>query len=166
MTETEQFELLYRQTRRDVLAFLLRRVRNAEDAADLLADVYVVAWRRRAERPEGDHGRRWLFVVARNLVSAHARGEIRRRAAADGLRELLLKSEYAAIPDRPGPDLRSRLVELDDTDRELLIMTTFEGASTAEAARSLGLTPSAARVRLHRLRLQLKSFLADQILLG
>ena len=50
-----EFEALFRETRGPLLAYLTRRA-PSEDAADLLADVYLVAWRRRgAESGSGGH---------------------------------------------------------------------------------------------------------------
>lgn len=49
----------------DVLSYLLRRMPERADAADVLADTFLVAWRRIGEVPEGDAARPWLFGVAR-----------------------------------------------------------------------------------------------------
>jgi DNA-directed RNA polymerase specialized sigma24 family protein len=62
------FERLFRDTRIDLLAYVLRRSRTAEDAADVLADTYLVAWRRLDAIPGGDQARPWLVGVARNLL--------------------------------------------------------------------------------------------------
>ena len=65
------FEQLFSDTRGDVLAYLIRRVAPA-DAADLLAEVYLVAWRRQADLPAGRE-RLWLFGAARRLLAQHRR---------------------------------------------------------------------------------------------
>ncbi|NAZ80967.1 hypothetical protein GTR02_03950 [Kineococcus sp. R8] len=67
----ERFEQLFRDTRVDVLAYLTRRTAPA-DAADLLAEVYLIAWRRRSDLPEGRE-RLWLFGAARRLLAQHRR---------------------------------------------------------------------------------------------
>ncbi|HEY6398200.1 MAG TPA: sigma factor [Solirubrobacteraceae bacterium] len=41
----ERFETVY-EHHRAVLGYLLRRTESAEDAADLIADVFLTAWRR------------------------------------------------------------------------------------------------------------------------
>ena len=47
---------------------------------------------------------------------------------------------------------RAALAVLTDSDRELLLLVGWEGLSQAEAATALGISPGAARVRLHRAR--------------
>ena len=41
-----RFEELYRSTAKDLLAFLTRRASDPEEATDILAEVYLIAWRR------------------------------------------------------------------------------------------------------------------------
>src|SRR6185369_10842354 len=81
----DRFEALYAATREPILAYLLRRVDWPEDAADLLADVYLVAWRRIDEVPRGDGARMWLYGVARRQLANHRRGDRRRTALASAL---------------------------------------------------------------------------------
>jgi RNA polymerase sigma-70 factor, ECF subfamily len=160
--EVDGFEVLYRETRAAVLAYLLRRVATREDAADLLAEVYTVAWRRRADRPRGSEARPWLFGVARRVLAEHARGEVRRRAAADGLRALLAHpSAGDGTPDDIDEQhrhawLRGALASLGPIDRELIALTVWEGLTPAQAAEALGISSGSARVRLHRARNHLR----------
>ena len=66
--DAETFSEVYRRTHVDVLAFLLRRCPSPEDAADCLAETYLVAWKRREQMPTGTDARPWLFGVARNVM--------------------------------------------------------------------------------------------------
>ena len=52
-TSRENFEQLFRDTRTDLLAYVLRRSRNAEDAADVLAETYLIAWQKLEKVPKG-----------------------------------------------------------------------------------------------------------------
>jgi len=160
--EAQEFEALYRRTRLDVLNYLLRRTTDREDAADLLAEVYVVAWRRRDTRPIGDQARPWLFGVARYVLAEHARGQVRRREAADGLRALLAECPDLVTPNDPAHErreaaLRSALATLPELDQELVTLTTWDGLSTADAAAVVGISAGGARVRLHRARSRLRA---------
>ncbi|MGQ7351469.1 RNA polymerase sigma factor [Quadrisphaera oryzae] len=74
----------------DVLAYLQRRVRPTEDAADLLSEVFVIAWRRVDHLPAADEPlRMWLFVTARNVLANHVRGARRADDLAAALRTQL-----------------------------------------------------------------------------
>jgi DNA-directed RNA polymerase specialized sigma24 family protein len=66
-TDKERFEALYRGTYSDLLAYLVRRTESSEDAADALAEAYLVAWEKLDAIPAGDGARLWMFGVARNL---------------------------------------------------------------------------------------------------
>jgi RNA polymerase sigma-70 factor (ECF subfamily) len=151
--EKARFESLFRDTRAPLLAYLTRRA-PAEDAADLLAEVYLVAWRRRADLPPGEERRLWLFGVARRLVAEHHRSAWQRADAAGG-------ASHSPTPDRSvGDDARGNAVRqalrlLSDLDRELVTLTTWEGLSPSESARVVGITAGTARVRLHRARARL-----------
>ena len=69
----DTFEVLYRSTCDDLLRYLVRRCRDAEEAADLLAETYLTAWGKLNAVPDGEAARLWLFGVARNLLLRSAR---------------------------------------------------------------------------------------------
>ena len=75
-----------------VLGYALRRTDRAEDAADVTAETFLVAWRRLAHVPTGTETRPWLYGVARRVLANHRRGDHRRtrarRPAAQGARDL------------------------------------------------------------------------------
>lgn len=150
----DEFEPLYRMHAPEILGYLRRRGAG-EDAQDLLADTFLTAWRRRDDLPDASLRRAWLFGTARRLLLAHGR---QHRAVLladpDGPRTLVPPADEADF----GADLvREALAGLPDIDRELLTMTVWERLPVVEAGAALGLQPSAARVRLHRIRRRLAS---------
>ena len=161
--DTERFEALYRDTYVSLLAYLLRRVSEPADAADVLAEVYLVAWRRLDAIPSGVDGRLWLFGVARRQLANHKRTLSRR----DGLTERLaaeLPVIVAAVTIDP-PDARltertrAALSSLSPLDREILMLIAWEELTLPQAAVALGCSLTAARVRLHRARRRFKTAL-------
>ncbi len=44
---------------------MLRRTDNPDDAADVIGEVFLTAWRRLEDMPAGEHARLWLYGVAR-----------------------------------------------------------------------------------------------------
>ena len=60
-----------------LLDYFLRRV-SQDHAYDLVAEVFLIAWRRRAIAPDEPELRPWLFRVARNVLRNHHRGAARR----------------------------------------------------------------------------------------
>jgi RNA polymerase sigma factor (sigma-70 family) len=153
----DQFRTLYEQTRPRIVAYALRRTSSNEDAADIVAETFEIAWRRLDEVPSGQAGLLWLYVTARYVLANHGR-RIRRRdditaRLADKLRGIPLRVE--AI-DEESIVMRSCLSALPADDREVLMLAGWEGMSATEVGRVLGCSSAAARIRLHRARARLK----------
>ena len=80
----DRFRRLYTANFAALLAYALRRVEQHEDAADVVAETFLVAWRRGPELPAGDEVRLWLYGAARRVLAnhQHANGAFRLVAAA------------------------------------------------------------------------------------
>ena len=150
--EHSEFEALFLHTRAPLLAYLSRRARS-DVAADLLAEVYLVAWRRRADLPPGEERRLWLYGVARRLLAEHYRLADKRADAEEEANGHMPDLENQ--DDRRGAAVRRALESLNDIDRELVTLTTWERLSITDASRVVGITAGTARVRLHRARARL-----------
>ena len=83
--QRERFELLYRELYAPISGYVMRRSDSAEDAAEAIAETFVVLWRRLDACPQGDDARPWLFGVARRVLANQRRGERRRTALAERL---------------------------------------------------------------------------------
>lgn len=106
------FERLVHETRDDLLAYALRRSASPEDAADVLSETYLIAWRKLEKIPPGEQARLWLFGVARNVI----RQGVDRRRSRDALVERIAREVRAATHvDRrssttaPAPLCRQRM---------------------------------------------------------
>lgn len=156
-------ERLYREHGRRVLGYALRRVGTREDALDVVAETFLITWRRRDQVPDDpDHQLPWLLSTARNCARNAARGSGRAdRARAAVVREL----QVLDVPDPADvhqvraahADLAAALATLSDDDRELVMLVSWDGLGPSAAGAALGLTPGAARVRLHRARARLRA---------
>jgi len=151
-------------------AYLRNRTRDGEIAADLLAETFAAAWaarRRFRDERDGSAGP-WLFAIARNQASLHARrGSLDRSArerigmpvrdygaAAYDEAEERLDSELLA------PLLDEALADLSARDRRALELRVVDERSYDDIGVQLAITPAAARTRvyraLHALRASLK----------
>jgi RNA polymerase sigma factor (sigma-70 family) len=164
----ETFSELYRRTQVDVLAFLLRRCSSAEDAADCLAETYLLAWKKRDQMPSGAETRPWLFGVARNVIRRGNELRDRTTAAASALAaEVERSGTVCPAPDIAEPDpVMAAIDQLSELDREIITMLIWDDLAPREVAAVLGLTPNVVRVRAHRARAKLKATLAGQDLGG
>ena len=145
-----------------ILGFALRRVDRPEDAGDVTADTFLVAWRRLAHAPQGPDLRPWLYGVARRVLANHRRGERRRSALGDRLRREL----SAHVPDTSDDvvqraDVTAAMGRLSARDQEVLELHLWEGLEPREIAEVLGLTTVVVRPRLSRARARLRDLLGN-----
>ena len=158
-----RFGQLYRDQGQAILGYALRRVEDPEDAADVVAETFLVAWRRLDEVPNDARARLWLFGVARRVIANRHRAERRRTR----LSERLAESLRTKLTTRPAPadeaaEVLRAMGGLGEDDRELLLLVSWEELSPGEAAKVLGISSLAARSRLHRARRRLRTLLEQQ----
>jgi RNA polymerase sigma-70 factor, ECF subfamily len=129
------------------------RRRGSRDADAIAAEVMTIAWRRLADVPLDDP-RPWLFATARNLVLADTR-----RSSRVVTSDALEQRDDTGAPEslELDPELGTALRSLSPLDREALLLVAWEDLTPAQAARSLGVNPTAFRVRLLRARRRLKA---------
>lgn len=155
-----QFEHLYAEHGRAVLAYAVRRTADPQDAADVVAETFLVAWRRLDGVPAGGAARLWLYGVARHVLSNQRRSERRRQRLAEHLRH-----ELPGALDQVPPSashigaVRAALARLGSEDQEILRLCGWEELTPGEIATVLGISQVAARSRLHRARHRLRNAL-------
>jgi RNA polymerase sigma-70 factor (ECF subfamily) len=141
-----------------VLAYALRRT-SRDDAADVVAETFLVAWRRLDDVDERT-ALPWLYAVARNVLLSQRRASSRQRAIAEQV--------AAGLPE-PGempsgqPRVLEALAALSEGEREVLMLAAWEELSSSEAARVLGCSATAYRIRLHRARGHLRERLDSRV---
>jgi RNA polymerase sigma-70 factor (ECF subfamily) len=160
-TTEARFERLFRDHYEAVLRYARRRV-EFDAVDDVVEETFLVAWRRLDEVPP--LALPWLYGVARNVISTQARGAVRRRALGERLASTVAAAPVALPePGRFGGVIAAVLQQLSPADREALILVAWEELAPREAARALGESAVAFRVRLHRARRRLRALLEDGI---
>ncbi|MBS1863993.1 MAG: sigma-70 family RNA polymerase sigma factor [Actinobacteria bacterium] len=151
-----RFESCFREHYPRLLAFTMRRVSGREAAEEVVADIYAVAWRRRDHIP--DRPLPWLYAIAANVIADQYRSTRRRH-------DLGLRLAHEARVEETGSDPAESLAlrdafavafaRLTEPEREVLRLVAWDGLDVREAARVLGCSQGAFRVRLHRARRKL-----------
>jgi RNA polymerase sigma-70 factor (ECF subfamily) len=137
----DRFRSAHQATYADLLRFVTRRT-SASDAEDVVAEAFLVAWRRVEDLPMalGDQ-RAWLFGIARNCLLNDGRSHRRHDALAVRI------AEHPPVSDQ----------ELDeDFLARRLDIAAWDGLTGPEAAAVLGISPVAFRLRLSRARKALR----------
>jgi RNA polymerase sigma factor (sigma-70 family) len=159
----ERFEAVYRELYAPICGYALRRVRDPEDAAEVIAETFATLWRRFDRCPQGDELRPWLFGVARRIAANQRRGDRRRSALGERLAANVGEQTF----DTGGPAedtgrVARAFASLSDSDRELLSLVAWEGLTREELAVALGTSRAVVRLRLHRARKRLQAALRSR----
>lgn len=148
-----------------LLAYAVRRVPQPQDAADVVADAFLVAWRRIDELPPGDEARLWLYGVARKVVFNLRRSRQRRDRLGLRLRHELSNATTAdpagEVTERIA--MRAALSRLGELDREVLTLTVWEELEPREIAQVLGVSAQTVRTRLSRARGRLREQIGNDL---
>lgn len=153
-----RFERVYRDHAAAVLAFALRRS-SPDEAADVTAETFVVAWLRLDEVTDGQE-LPWLYAIARRALSTQRRSSTRQDAIAARV-AFERGDQTVGGPDQTASPVIRALAELRQDEREVLMLTAWEELSSKEAAAVIGCSPIAYRIRLHRARLRLRRALGE-----
>jgi RNA polymerase sigma-70 factor, ECF subfamily len=158
-TKPEFLELHDRIGRR-LLAYLTRRMHDADAAAELWAECWAIAFENWSRcRFEGEGGAEgWVFGIARNQLAAYYRsGSIERRALTR-LRwtvpvvDQALEEELNRLIDREGvcAILADALDQLPAKRRLAVRLRIIDGLEYREVAKQLDCTEQAARAQVSR----------------
>lgn len=158
----DRFSALYADHFDPVLGYALRRVEQSADAADVVAETFLVAWRRLGDVPPEPETRLWLYGVARKVLGNHRRGALRRSALGERLRSDLA-TNVPDFADGVGAeaDVHRAMAQLSQPDREVLQLAAWEGLEPREIAHVLDISDLACRSRLSRARSRLRKVLGN-----
>jgi len=136
----------------ELLTFFRRRTSDPEDAADLLAECFLVAWRRRRQVPgDSREALMWMYGVASNVLRTQRRATRRQGALLERLRATYSESHAPAEL----PEVTDAIARLPGDQAELVRLVHWDGFSVVEAATILELSESTARGRYQRARIRL-----------
>jgi RNA polymerase sigma-70 factor (ECF subfamily) len=150
VTDTERFTAMYDTCRPRVWAYVVSRA-GRQVADEVVSETFAIAWRRLDDMPEA--ALPWLLGVARNVLRDNIRAQVRRESFAAELRAWNEPDIAEHVAERLAV-LRAMAV-LPEDDREILILVAWQGLAPRDAAKVVGCSPAALRVRLHRARKRL-----------
>jgi RNA polymerase sigma-70 factor (ECF subfamily) len=138
-----------------VYRFILKNLRNEEDARDVVQTAFEKMWIHHDE-VDASKSKSYLFTVAYRQMIDHIRK----------VKRIQLKEEFnenVKVQNRPANNLKKILDEalarLGETQRTLVLLKDYEGYSYEEIGQITNLSESQVKVYLHRARVQLKEYL-------
>lgn len=151
--DLERLDGLWRAHSGRVHAYAARQV-GINRAEDVVAETFVVAWRRLADVP--DAALPWLLVTARHIALSTHRRYRREVTSLHRLTQVTASAPASGVDDAAEREhALTALASLREADREALLLTAWDGLSTSEAATVTGCSEATFRVRLHRARARL-----------
>lgn len=139
----------------NVYRFILKNLRNEEDAKDIVQTSFEKMWVARAT-VENNTSKSFLFTVAYNAMIDFIRKNKR----------IVLKEDFTETAQGSTNQgyntkriLQEALAKLNERDKSLVMLKDYEGYNYAEIGEITGLNESQVKVYLHRARLQLREYI-------
>jgi RNA polymerase sigma-70 factor, ECF subfamily len=160
------FRVVYEATYTDLVRFVQRRV-HLTHAEDIVADAFLVAWRRFDDLPtDAGDARAWLFGIAQRTLLNGQRGDRRRRALTLRIADATMVAQSGETWRGSDSELVARRLDLAaawcrlaPVHQEALSLAVWDGLTGPQAAVVLGISPVAFRLRLTRARRVLRRYL-------
>lgn len=156
--QSDPFVAVYTQHLPAVSRYLARRVDRA-DVDDLAADVFAIAWRKRASVTPGEE-LPWLYRIAAYQVANHRR-RLAARASVLGLLTVPDSAPSAESLVTADAELARAWAAIGPRDREVLALVVLDDLSVGDAAVALGVSANAVSIRLHRAKKALAAALDE-----
>ncbi len=161
--DDDAFEILVRETYQDMYGLAYRLLGNEDDARDVLQEAYVRVYKS-LKRFRGDSAiTTWMYRVTANAAYTYMRKRQKHR------HDMLDKVEEPETT-APGPEdisantdlrreLKDLLLTLPPDQRTVVVMKDIYDLPHEAIAEELGISVTAAKVRLHRARKKLRAAL-------
>jgi RNA polymerase sigma-70 factor (ECF subfamily) len=156
MTEKE-YNNCVKEHADSVYRFILKNLRNREDARDVVQSAFEKMWVSRAT-VDGTRCKSFLFTVAYHQMIDHIRKGKVIIVKEEAIEEVAV---YNRTDRHTKQILETALARLNETQRSLVLLKDYEGYSYEEIGEITGLSASQVKVYLHRARIQLKNFLVS-----
>lgn len=135
-----------------VYRYFRRRTDGTSTAEDLCAEVFRIAWEK--SRQDQELSVLTVFGIARNVLRNHYRSTAR----SVNLTQQLERQRSEPLGSDDG-NVQEALDQLKPGDREVLLLTYWDGFTSVEVSELLKISATAVRMRLHRARKELSQLL-------
>ena len=156
---------LYRTYERPVYRFIVSRLNDPHEAADILHDVFMDIWRVAASFEGRSQVRTWIFGIAyRKVIDAHRkRGRVDVTDEVPETGEMADSAEAGYAASQEAEHLRYCMGRLSDDHRSAISLAFYEDMTCAQIAEIAGVPEGTVKSRLFHARKLLQHCLTGRI---
>ena len=156
----DAFDDLMKRYKGQIYAYLLRSVKNYEDAEELTIEVFFKAYRALDTWKPQARFSTWLYKIAHNLSIDFHRAKSRRQTYSLDDDEFVLE-EPTAVDMWSNPEweieekdrhrvIREAIDQLSPKQKEVFILNRYQGLQIKEITEVLGMAEGTVKIHLHR----------------
>lgn len=163
------FDELMKRYERKIFGYLLRSVRNYEDAEELTLEVFFKAYRALGSWEPKAKFTTWLYTIASNLSIDYHRSKARQPVYIledeEAIETKLVASDISSNPEKQLEDkergrlIRNAVDELSAKQKTVFMLARYEGMQIKEVAETLGMAEGTVKIHLHRAIKKLQTLL-------
>ena len=154
------FDELMKRYKSKIFSYLLRSVRNYEDAEDITIEVFFKAYRALENWQPKAKFSTWLYKIAANLVIDYHRSKARHPVYA--LEDMAIPEANLVATDQYsnpvkqveekelGSIIREAVDQLSPKQKAVFTLSRYEGFQLKEIAETLGIAEGTVKIHLHR----------------
>ena len=157
--DQDAFDELMRRYKHRIYAYILRSVKNYEDAEELTIEVFFKVYRALHKWQPQAKFSTWLYKIAYNVSIDHHRSK--KRQITQSLDNSLLSDEPMAKDLGSNPEKlivekdRHRIInqavdQLSQNQKKVFLMNRYDGLQIKEIAEILGIAEGTVKIHLHR----------------
>ena len=161
-SQRKEFEKLFRAHYAALVTFAAGMVGSADAAEDLVQEVFIAIWRRRAEMPPDAVARAYLYKAVRHRSLNALRHDRIARESADSIERsfIVASAEDDLIHDEAESAVRAAISRLPERARLMFTLSRDEGLTYAEIARVTGVSVKTVETQMGRALRALRESLA------
>lgn len=153
--EDARFAEIYEKFLRRVYGYCIRRT-SPDRVDDVVAETFLIAWRRISDMPGDDSALPWLYAVAYKVLGNQWRSQRRAQKLSEKLAQIgmapVVSTEDRIVVGEETRQVLEAVSRLKRTDQEILKLAVWEEVTQTDIAYVLDISPGAVKQRLYEAR--------------
>lgn len=141
-------------------SFISRRVKNDQDAEDILQNVFFKIHSRIGDLRDDDRIHAWVYRITRNAINDFYRSQKNQENISEISEAMVIENDDdASLNNEIAQCLKEMIKHLPGKYEQAIVLTEFHNLTQKELGERMGLSISGAKSRVQRARVKLKEML-------